>query len=201
MRKLVTALAVAGVAIAAMADTSWLDSYVYMWDSVGQADIWYDLNGSVQGQNFHGADLGTFTLSDTLWLNTEINANATGTDVYNYMSVYWRIGTSGGFTEQQDSELTDMGGGNWRGITGGGPELISEVSGPGTYTVQVYLERSHSWDGGGPYITQLDRDGDTGGGAPDNFFSATFEIIPEPASLLMLGAGLASLLVYRRRLR
>lgn len=198
MRRIVAVLAVMGLAVAASADTGWMNSYVYMWDSVSQANTWYDLNGADQAANFHGADLGTFDISDDLYLNSEINAWASDTDFFNYMSIYYRIGTSGGFTEQQDATLDNVSGNNWRALTPGA-ELISQVGGPGTYTLQVYIERSHSWDGGGPYVTQLDRDGDTGGGAPDNYFSATFDVIPEPGTLAMLGAGIVGLLVYRRR--
>jgi len=197
MRKLLVAVAALTMAVSAMAGTGWLDSYVYMNDGVG--DTWYDLQGAGQpGGKFNGADLGIFQQNGQLWLNSEINAWANLGDTYNYMSLYWRLGTSGGYTEQQDATLDNPGGGNnWRGITPS-VNLLTGLT-PGTYTIQVYAERSHSWGGGGPYITRVDVDGDTGGGAVDNPFAATFDVIPEPTTLALVGLGIAGLLVYRRR--
>jgi len=201
MRKLIVLLSACIVAATATASTQWLNSYVFVWNDVTSSDTWYDLNGSDQGQNFHGADLGYFNGANQLWMNSEINAQANGGDTFNYFSIYWRIGTSGAFTAQQDNTIDLPGGENYRGTTPG-IDLIDAVGGvAGTYQVQVYLERSHSWGGGGPYITQLDLDGDTGGGAPDNFFQGQFTInaIPEPTTLVLVGLGIVGFLAYRRR--
>ncbi|MBP8655054.1 MAG: PEP-CTERM sorting domain-containing protein [Kiritimatiellae bacterium] len=199
MKKLLAFALVAMMAGAALAETGWMNSYVYVWD--GSADTYYNLNGADQPEDFNGADLGTFELTSTLFLNSQINAWANGGDSYNYMSLYWRIGTSGAFTEQQDNALDNIGGNDWRAITPG-VDLIAAAGGAGSYVVQVYAERSHSWGGGGPYVTQLDVDGDTGGGAPDNFFQASFDInpapVPEPATMSLLGLGALALALRRK---
>ncbi len=200
MKKLLAFALVAILAGTAMADTGWMNSYVYMNDGVG--DTWYDLNGADQPSNLDGANLGTFELTDVLWLNSEINAWANGGDTYNSMSIYWRIGTSGAFTEQQQTTITNPSGDDFRAVTPG-VDLIDAVGSAGVYTLQVYVERSHSWSGGGPYITQLNTLGDTGGVVPTaDFFEASFTVnaIPEPATMSLLGLG-ALAMVIRRKIR
>jgi hypothetical protein len=201
MKKLLAFALIAILAGTAMADTGWLPSYVFMNDGVG--DTWYDLNAAFQPENFDGANLGTFELTSVLWLNAEINAWADGGDTYNYMSVYWRLGSSGGFTEQQDNSLVNVAGNDWQAVTPG-VDLIAAAGSAGNYIVQIYLERSHDWSGGGPYITQLDASGDTGGAGAADYFEAEFTInaapIPEPATMSLLGLG-ALAMVLRRKIR
>ena len=72
MKKLLAFALVAMLASAAMASTWYWDggSYAYTWDSISQADAFYDLDQAYQSANLDGANLGTFDITaDSLYLN------------------------------------------------------------------------------------------------------------------------------------
>ncbi len=194
---------------AAFASTGWLESFVFMND--GNGDTFYNLNAdgvSTGLDDFDGANLGTFdnTAGDVLWLNSEINAWADGGDEFTEMTLYWRLGQSGAFTAQTTTDMLDQGGNNWRGITPG-VDLVA-TAGLGTHTIEVFASRTHTWDGGegGPLEIYMDTtttafDTDAITDTPtDNFFTASFEVIPEPGTMGLLAIGLMGVAALRRRL-
>lgn len=203
----VSVLFSAGVA---MADTGWLESYVFM--NEGNGDTFYDLNSTVQAAgNFDGANLGTFDITegDQLFLNAEINAWADGGDEFTEMTLYWRLGQSGAFTAQTTTDIftpDPESPNNQRGLTPG-VNLVAEA-GIGEHTVEVFASRTHTWDGGAggpleiymdtttaPFDTDAITDEPTG-----DFFSASFEVIPEPGTMGLLVIGLLGAAGLRRRL-
>jgi hypothetical protein len=195
------AVGVALTAGTAFADTGWMNSYAYVWD--GSADTFYDLNGADQTENFDGADLGQFGPGYTLFLNAEINAWADSGDAYTDFSLFYRVysGTPGTFTQDPVNSIDNVSGNDWRGLA-----TDNDLSGlgVGTYTVDLYVSRSHTWDAGagGPYTTYLDINGDTAGGEPTaDFFSASFEVIPEPGTMGLLAIGLLGVAGFRRRMK
>lgn len=206
MKKMIKVLAVALLAAqSAMAATQWNGSYAYFWN--GTTDLFFDLNAASANPDYTGSlngTLGTLTQgSFTLFLNAEINADANGGDAYTDMSVYYRL-NGGSFTALSDNSLVNTGGDNYRG-TPGGADFSALTA--GTYTLDLFLSRSHTWGGGGPYTTYLNTTGDIGGGvepadvAPaGDFFSATFTVVPEPSTMMLAGLGLIGLVAARRRM-
>lgn len=204
--KMIKLLAVALLAAqSAMAATTWNGSYAYFWN--GTSDVFFDLNAVSANPDYTGdlnTTLGTLTEGAfTLFLNAEVNAGANGGDAYTDHSLYYRLGTVGAFTRLQDSTFVQSGE-NFRGNPGGADFSLLTA---GTYTLQLYLSRSHTWGGGGPYTTYLNTTGDIGGGVePANvpptgdFFSATFTVVPEPSTMMLAGLGLIGLVAARRRM-
>jgi hypothetical protein len=202
------------------AGTGWLSSYNYTWNGVGDTTYTLPATGvpvnnpsSTTGApvgSFNGANLGTFNTGYTLFLNAAISAWADGGDAFSNFSLWYRVysGTpTGAFTQVSTSSINNIGGNNFRGFASG-VDLGGRVN--GTYTVETYLSRTHSWSGGS-YTTYLTTIGDTGGGVvpnnvppTSNYFTATYEVIPEPSTyaLLSLAAlGFGAHVIRRRRLR
>ena len=211
MKKILAAAVVAAAFFLQIshASTGWLSSYNYTWNGIN--DTTYTLNGgnnpaSTTGTPvgaFDGANLGTFNTGYTLFLNSAISAWAYGGDTYSNFSLWYRVysGTpTGSFTQVSASSIDNIGGNNFRGFASGA-DLGGRAN--GTYTVETYLSRTHTWDGGSQ-INYLLTSGNTTSIPSSNYFTATYQVIPEPSTyaLLTLAAGgLGAHVIRRRRLR
>ena len=199
MKKILVLLVLLGLAVGAPADVGWLNSYVYVWPGAGP-DIWFDLNGSDQSANFHGADLGAYALAGSLFLNSQLNAWADDDDYYTATSfaLYYRVYESGdappGWSHSDSTSIADQGGNNWQAYTPG-VNIIDGLT-AGNYLVDVFAYKIHYWDtaGGGSWEERIWRDG-----VDNQAYTAEFQVIPEPATLGLLGLGLAVLARARRR--
>ncbi len=202
MKKLVFAiLGAVFAAQVASASTSWTGSFVFMDD--GGGNVYYDLNVPTANPDFTG-NLYSLPLGYSLSMNAEINAFADGGDDFTSMTLYYRVdGGSWNNIVVPDGSIIDQGGGNFRGNATGGD--LSGL-GLGVHTLDVYLGRTHTWDGGsgGPYETFLNTTGDIGGGIPTgtpptgDFFNASFTVVPEPSTIALALLGVAGFVVRRR---
>lgn len=199
MKKILAGWALLGWVAAASAAVGWNSSYVYIWPGA-DPDIWYDLNGSDQSENFHGADLGAFAISGSLFLNAQLNAWADGDDYYTATSfaLYYRVYETGdtppGWSYSQSVSISSQGGNNWQGYAPG--VNILQGLGAGSYSVEVFAYKIHYWDtaGGGSWEERIWE-----GGVDNQPFTAEFQVIPEPGTLGLLGLGLGVLARARRR--
>lgn len=199
MKKILAGLVAFGIAAGAWAAVGWNNSYVVVWPGA-DPDLWYDMNGMDQSANFHGADLGTFSITGSLFLNSQLNAWADGDDYYRNtsFSLYYRVYENGdtppGWSHSDSTSITSEGGNNWRGTTPG-VNLISGLA-AGNYLVDVFAYKIHYWDtaGGGSWEERIWRDG-----VDNQPYTAEFQVIPEPGTLSLLGLGLAAIVRFRRR--
>ena len=199
MKKVLACLSFLGLVASASADVGWQDSYVYVWPGSGP-DIWYDLNGTEQGVNFEGADLGDYSLSGSLFLNSQLNAWADNDDYYTStsFSLYYRIYVTGdtppGWSYSQSTSIANTGGNNWQAYTPG-VNLLQGLT-PGSYSVDLFAYKIHYWDtaGGGSWEERI-----WDSGEDNNAFTAQFQVVPEPGTLGLLGLGFAALAGFRRR--
>lgn len=199
MKKLLACLVMFGFVFGASADVGWVNSYVYVWPGA-DPDVWYDLNGSDQGANFHGADLGAYALAGSLFLNSQLNAWADGDDYYGAtsFSLYYRVYAEGdtppGWSHSDSTSISGTGGNNWQAYTPG-VNILNGLT-AGNYLVDVFAYKIHYWDtaGGGSWEERIWRDG-----VDNQAYTAEFQVIPEPATLSLLGLGLVALAKFRRR--
>jgi hypothetical protein len=199
MKKAWIFLVIAGLATGASAAVGWNNSYVYVWPGA-DPDIYYDLNGMDQSANFHGADLGDFSVMGSLFLNSQLNAWADGDDYYTStsFSLYYRVYENGdtppGWSHSDSTSITSQGGSNWQAYTPG----VNIVAGlpAGDYLLDVFAYKIHYWDtaGGGSWEERIWREG-----VDNQPYTAEFQVIPEPGTLSLLGLGLAGLVRFRRR--
>lgn len=199
MKKILAGMVFLGWVASASADVGWLNSYVYVWPGA-DPDIWYDLNGSDQGKNFEAADLGDYSLSGSLFLNSQLNAWADNGDYYTDSSfrLYYRVYETGdtppGWSYSQSTSITSTGGNNWQASTPG--VNILQGLAAGSYSVDVFAYKIHYWDtaGGGSWEERIWQNGED-----NNAFTAEFQVVPEPGTLSLLGLGLAAFAGFRRR--
>ncbi len=151
----------------------------------------YDL--SSDGTNPQFLSFGTLNISDTLALKGfEYNTfNDNGSNV-TFANLFYRIyptGSPGGlFTQVQTNTPNPNVGNNktWQ-VTNGTTNLLSGL-GTGNYTIQIYTES---------YTNNVNTAGNIFGFTSAGNPTATFTIVPEPASALLGLMG--SLLLLRRR--
>lgn len=183
MRKLMAILAIVGLSAGAtQAATGWYSDYIVV--SVdGGADQYFWIGADPSfGTEFNGYDFGTVTTLEfgadmRYWSDTQDRGGG---------AYYWNI-DGGAFTEEIWVQ-SGPDGNDYQGLL---PTTVDVAAGltPGTYTVQVYAK---SWD--------------TGDGQGDSFLSngglnytATFTVVPEPATMALFGLGVIGVIAYRRR--
>ena len=207
MKKFLTFALVAMVAGSALAATGWNNSYLYAWD--GTADTWYDLNGTVQAAGvFSDVDLGSFDLTTgSLYLNGQLNIWSDEGDVFDAVSIIWRLNGGSWTTTSVDPSLVS--GNDYQG-TVMGIDLLASAN-VGANTLDVYVERSHTWSGGSytsymGWDTSVPNEVLTEGVDPvspptANYFTASFtgtQAVPEPATMSLLGLGALAMVLRRK---
>lgn len=182
MRKLIIiALMVAGFATASLAAMGWFQDYIivagaqnsgYYW--IGQDPGWAT---KFDGANLGNVPTGGFLIGADMryWSDTQDRDGG---------AFYWRV--DGGSITEIIWTQTYLGGNDYQGTY---PTTVSVGSGLslGQHTLEVWAK---SW-GTGQGDSWLSNDGLN--------YKATFTTVPEPTTLVLIGAGIAGLLVYRRR--
>ncbi len=197
-------LAIAG-SLTSQAATGFFDG-LYVIINTGSGNTFYQAttgtspgSGAAQGHNLTSdginptfTTLGTFQTTDTFTLNgfEYKTFENNGSDV-TFGNLFWRIyptgSPSGSFNQIQDNTNPGSGNNTWT-INNAGINLLSGLS-PGTYTLNIYTES---------YTNGTNTAGNIFG-FTSNSPTATFTVVPEPSTCLLLGAGLTTLLFRRRR--
>lgn len=170
------------------------NGYAYLSDTTaGSGTSWFDLSGTAQGANdFQGADLGDFT--SNLWLGGQTGFWSDGQGV-EYITMHYNItgdATASGsvsyafesYSAPDDQWGTDINGANASDLS---VDLIAaHTLGVGDYSLAVWVEgkannRASVWDNNGA-----------------SNYTATFSVVPEPATISMLGIGAFGLMLLRR---
>ena len=203
MRRLLTIAAIALIAGSTLADWGMWDAN-RSWLAVdnGTTTDWYSLWSEGAG-TYEGAYLGTVAGGGRLALDAfdvktwkSDPSDVTGAE---YFYTVYPFGnrpgdptfTSLGTAVVLDDDLGDGAGGNQKwGISGPiGADLLTGLTGIGTYTVEVYGRV----DGTSPDQFIFDNNNNPGGN-----YQATFTLVPEPATWALMALG-ACLLALRRR--
>jgi hypothetical protein len=202
MKKLLALTAAFGLAVAgANAASGIFGSFVQV-----NGDWYQTANpGATQIDAFDGADLGTFNLGDTLEITgANVLTFKNGPSDVTGAEIQWRVylvgDTPGAFTVAginfgADAPFNDPAGNsyvnggdqNWGNLpAGGGVQDIMPLA-AGDYEVEIFYRATTNVDG--------DLFSNNGG----NNFVATFTVVPEPGTLALLGVGMATLGIVRRR--
>ena len=182
------------------AATGVFGSYAQIFTTSSTVYVAQSYSGS--NPSFDGANLGIFSLSDTLEITNAslLTFKNSGGDVTGAQLQYrvYEVGdTPGSFSIVNlgfgsNAPATDLGGNNfggsgdqeWRGLSGGPVNLLGGITGNGNYQVEIFYLAS---------TNEGNRPSDNGGAN----FKATFTVVPEPAVALLGGIGL--LILLRRR--
>jgi len=185
MRKLIVMLLLVLAASSVMAALGWFAEYILVSPNSG-ADVWYYIGDGTEpiGSQFDSADLGTFSEGLTLEFGADIRYWSDSQD-RDGGAFYWVI--DGGTSPNEVIWThTYLGGNDFLGTEPTTHDVASGL-GVGAHTVSIWAK---SW-GTGQGDSWLNN-----GGAN---YNATFTIIPEPTTMILVGLGVAGLLVYRRR--
>ncbi len=198
MTKILAAMTAIGLAVGtAQAATDIFGSYVQIGSTVYGGAEW----GATDVTNLDGADLGTFNIGDTLNIaDGEVQTFKNGASDVTGAEYQWRVwsGAPGGtfnvvalgfssdapFTSLAGNTASGGGDQNW-GAPASTPNILASLS-AGSYSLEVFFRA---------FTNEGDRFSNNGGAN----FVATFTVVPEPGTLALLGVGMATLGIVRRR--
>lgn len=211
MKKLLPlALLVLAVASQSASAATGFFSYLYVVTSLNSASNVFNQvrtgttpgSGAATGYNLANdgvnpqfLSFGTLNITDNLTLKgfeyKTFNDNSSNVTHANlYYRIYPTGSPSGSFTQVQTNTPISVSGNNktWQ-VTDRTTNLLSGLS-TGNYTMEIYTES---------YTNGVNTAGNIFGFTSGNNPTATFTLVPEPTTWLLLSAGLLSLVILRRR--
>ncbi|MBK1826049.1 PEP-CTERM sorting domain-containing protein [Haloferula rosea] len=151
-----------------------------------------DSSGLFGASEFQGADLGSFTVGDELYLTGEQKSDKdNSTDVIGH-TLFWSLDGGSTFSTLGYGFQSDLGDGNqvWGAANAGNlTSNILDGLGAGSYTLSVWS--TVTTDGVNSDTTIFN----TNGGSN---YNATFSVVPEPSVALLGAFGILGILRRRR---
>ena len=179
-------------------------------DVINRATSFYDLTGNTHGANPLPGNLGTINMNTGGLLELAGSTAKTwqaNSDSANSVSLFWRVYETGTANANKGSFTTynlpfgnewDQEGSRHKYWSANTPVnllqnvIAGTVQVPKDYTVEMYAVAGYTYSnsGGGSFNSTVNN-----GGAN---YVATFNVVPEPSTGMMMGLGIAGLLVVRR---
>lgn len=185
MRKFIIALASMAMVSSSFGALGWFQDYIVA-NVDGGGDSYYWLGGEADtagtvGSEFNGTSFGVVT---SLGIGADLrywsdNQDRDGGAIY--------VSIDGGAATEYIWTQSGPSGNDYQGTLASSTVDVASGAGVGVHTLTVWAKTWGSSQGD-QWLTD--------GG---NNFSATFEIVPEPATMALFGIGLAGLFVARRR--
>ena len=178
-------------------------------DVIDRATSFYNLTGNTHGANPLPGNLGTINMNTGGLLELAGSTAKTwqsSTDLANAVTLFWRVyetgaankGSYASYNVPFDNQWNSDGNVNKYWSANTSVNLLQNVTAgtvelPKVYTIEMYAKADFTWSNGGS------------SGSYENFannggvnYTTQFAAVPEPSTGMLMGMGIAGLLIVRR---